>query len=327
VVQTAMAHPEVLLAYKRINTGGMVNERGETYPVTITGIQPSVEQPISLIAENIVAGRFLQDEDEDTILISRALADDLGVGAGDRLALAGKRRDETMRQRTMTVAGIFNLGMGEAEKGLVFITLDEAGSLFNLRDQATEVTITLHAIGTEDQVISDLQANLPEHEVDSWLTLNPGLTETLAFAQTMVNIFGLILILIACIGILNLMLMAVFERTREMGVLAALGLKGRQVMGIFLLEGTLIGLVGAVVGCTLGWVLMLVYNASGGWDMTLYSDIGELYALMGNSLFADIDPLSILRQGITVAVMAALASLIPAWQASRKEPADSLHYV
>jgi ABC-type lipoprotein release transport system permease subunit len=327
VVQTAMAHPEVLLAYKRINTGGMVNERGETYPVTITGIQPSVEQPISLIAENIVAGRFLQDEDEDTILISRALADDLGVGAGDRLALAGKRRDETMRQRTMTVAGIFNLGMGEAEKGLVFITLDEAGSLFNLRDQATEVTITLHAIGTEDQVISDLQANLPEHEVDSWLTLNPGLTETLAFAQTMVNIFGLILILIACIGILNLMLMAVFERTREMGVLAALGLKGRQVMGIFLLEGTLIGLVGAVVGCTLGWVLMLVYNASGGWDMTLYSDIGELYALMGNSLFADIDPLSILRQGITVAVMAALASVIPAWQASRKEPADSLHYV
>jgi ABC-type lipoprotein release transport system permease subunit len=61
--------------------------------------------------------------------------------------------------------------------------------------------------------------------------------------------------------------------------------------------------------------------------MTLYSDIGELYALMGNSLFADIDPLSILRQGITVAVMAALASLIPAWQASRKEPAESLHYV
>ncbi len=327
VVQTAMAHPQVLLAYQRINTGGMVNERGETYPVTITGIQPSVEAPVSLIAENIVAGRFLQDDDQDTILISKALADDLGMEAGDRLALAGKRKDESMRQRTMTVAGIFNLGMGDAEKGLVFISLAEAGGLFNLRDQATEVTITLHEIGMEDQVISDLQASLPGHEVDSWLTLNPGLTETLAFSQTMVNIFGLVLISIACIGILNMMLMAVFERTREMGVLAALGLKGRQVMGLFLLEGTLIGLVGALVGCTLGWLLMLVYNAAGGWDMTMYSDVGELYALMGDSLFADIDPLTILRQGITVAVMAALASLIPAWQASRREPADSLHYV
>ncbi len=327
VVQTAMAHPQVRLAYKRINTGGMVNERGETYPVSITAIQPSVEAPISLIAENIIAGRFLQDADEDVILISKQLADDLEISVGDRLTLAGKRKDQSMRQRTMAVAGIFNLGMGDAEKGLVFINLEEAGSLFNLRDQATEVTISLYTLGVEDQVISDLQTSLPGHEVDSWLTLNPGLTETLEFSQQMVNIFGLVLILIACIGILNLMLMAVFERTREMGVLAALGLKGRQIMGLFLMEGTLIGLVGAVVGCTLGWLAMLAYNSAGGWDMSMYADVGELYALMGDSLFAEINPLSIVRQGITVAVMAALASLIPAWQASRKEPADSLHYV
>ena len=327
VVQTVMVHPEVLLASKRINTGGMVNERGETFPVHITAIQPSVEEPVSLIAENIIAGRFLQDADQDAILISKALADDLEVSEGDRITLAGKRKNETMRQRTMTIAGIFNLGLGDAEKGLVFISLDEAGSLFNLRDQATEVTIALHSVGTEEQVIADLQASLPGYEVNSWLTINPGLTETLAFSQQIVNIFGLILITIACIGILNLMLMAVFERTREMGVLAALGLKGRQVMGLFLLEGTLIGLVGAVAGCILGWLLMLAYNAAGGWDMTAYSDVGELYALMGDALFAEINPASILQQGIIVAVMAALASLIPAWQAAGKEPADSLHYV
>ena len=119
----------MLLASKRINTGGMINERGETYPVSITAIQPSVEAPVSLIAENIVAGRFLQDDDQDMMLISKTLADEMEVGVGDRITMAGRSKNETMRQRTMTVAGIFDLGMGDAEEGLVFISLAEAGDL------------------------------------------------------------------------------------------------------------------------------------------------------------------------------------------------------
>jgi len=326
VVEVARAHPEVLMASKRINTGGLINERGETYPVTITGIQPSVEAPTSLIAENIVAGRFLQDEDGDVILLSKTLADDMEAGVGDRITMAGRSKNETMRQRTMTIAGIFNLGMGDAEKGLVYISLDEAGSLFNLRDQATEITISLPAVGTEEQMITELQSNLQGYEVDSWLTLNPGFAEAMALSQQMVSIFGLFLILIACIGILNLMMMAVYERTREMGVLAALGLKGRQVLGLFLLEGAMIGLVGAVVGCTLGWLAILAFNAAGGYNMSAYADAGELYAMMGDAIYASVNPVGILQQGIIVAAMTTLAALLPALQASRKEPAESLHH-
>ena len=87
VVQTAIAHPEVLLASKRIRTSGMIKERGEIYPVTITGIQPSVEAPISLIAENITEGRYLDPADEDAILIGRELADLLGAQVGGRQGL------------------------------------------------------------------------------------------------------------------------------------------------------------------------------------------------------------------------------------------------
>ena len=327
VVQIAGAHPEVLLASKRINTGGMINARGETYPVSITAIQPSVEAPVSLIAENIVAGRFLQDDDQDMVLISKTLADEMEAGVGDRITMAGRSKNETMRQRTMTIAGIFDLGMGDAEEGLVFISLAEAGDLYNLRDQATEVTIALRTVGTEDQVISDLQSALQGYEVDSWLTLNPGLTSSMELSQQIVGVFGYILIAIACIGILNLMMMAVYERTREMGVLAALGLKGRQVMGIFLLEGALIGLVGAAIGCTLGWLAILAFNAAGGYDLSAYSDMGEVYALMGDAIYASVDPLGILQQGFIVVAMTTLAALIPSWQAARKEPAEALHHL
>jgi ABC-type lipoprotein release transport system permease subunit len=327
VVQIAMAHPEVLIASKRINTGGMINDRGDSYPVTITGIQPSTEAPISLIAENIVAGRFLQDDDEDTIVVGKGLIDVLEVGVGDRIMLIGKRKNESMRQRTMTIGGIYDLGLREAEKGMVFISLSEAQSLFNLRDQETEVTISTHTLGLENQVIGDLQADLQDYEVDSWETLKPEIRQTIDVKSQFTNIFGLIVVMIACIGVLNLMMMAVFERTREMGVLAALGMKGRQVMGLFLLEGAMIGVVGATVGCTLGWLLMAALNQAGGLDFSFASEMGDMTALMGDTLYASINLVAILRQGFIVAVMAALASLIPAWQASRKEPAEALHHV
>lgn len=327
VVRTAMGHPEVVLASKRIRTSGMINERGEIYPVTITGLEPSVETPISLIAENIAAGRFLEDGDEDMILIGVKLADELGVGVGDRILMAGKSRNESLRQRTMTIVGLFNLGLPDAEKNLVFISLDEAGRLFNLRDQATEIAIALNSIGTEGQVIAELSPRLPGYEVDSWLTLNPEFSQVMDLSVAATAFFGFIVVAMACIGILNIMLMAVYERTREMGVLAALGMKGRQVMWLFLVEGAMIGTVGAVGGCTLGWLAMLAFNRTGGYDMSSFTSAGEIYALMGDAFYATIDPISIFQMGLLLVIMAILASLIPAWQASRKEPADSLHHI
>jgi ABC-type lipoprotein release transport system permease subunit len=327
VVGTVMQHPEVLLASKRIKTAGMIKAGGEIYPLTITGIQPSVEAPISLIAENIIAGRFLQDGDEDMMLIGQGLADELGVSAGDRVTLAGKRKNDTIRQRTMTIAGIYNLGLKDAEKAMVFISLAEAGSLFNLRNQTTEVTVSLQEVGMEDTLIGELQSDLAGYEVDSWLTLNPEFSQIIDLGQTFSAVLGLFVVMIACIGILNLMMMAVFERTREMGVLAALGMKGRQVMGIFLLEGTMIGVVGAALGCTLGWLAMLAFNLAGGYDISSFTDAGEIYALIGDAFYATIDPVSIIQQGLIIVMMAGLASLIPAWQASRKEPADALHHI
>ena len=327
VVAAAGAHPGVVAAAKRINTGGMVSERGETHPVTITGIEPAVEEPISLAAENITSGRFLLDGDESAIVIGRGLADYLGVNTGDRITLLGKRKDESMRQRSMTVVGIYDLGMGEAEKGMVFIPLAEAQTLYNLRDQETEVTITLLSIGGEEEIIAALQSQLSDYEVDSWNTLRPEFQETLAIKSTFTTIFGFIVLFIASIGILNLMLMAVFERTREMGVLAALGWKGRQIMALFLLEGMFIGLVGGLVGCALAGLLVW-YIAQVGIDYSFASEVGgDMIALMGNRLYPYISMRDILGYFVAVILIAALASLWPAWQASRNEPAEALHHV
>jgi ABC-type lipoprotein release transport system permease subunit len=326
VIKAAQAKPGVVAASKRINTGGMVSDRGGTFPVTITAVEASVETPVSLVAENIAQGRFLLEGDETAIVIGKGLADLLNVGILEDVTLLGRRKDGDMRQHTMTIVGIYDLGLAEAEKGMVFIPLSQAQTLYNLREQETEVAITLDSIGKENALIADLQDDLPGYEVDSWQTLRPELRQTMDIKATFTSIFGLIVLLIASIGILNLMLMAVFERTREMGVLAALGLKGRQIMGLFLLEGVFIGLVGAVVGCILGWALILGLSQVG-IDFSYASGMGDITALMGDRIYPTISAGDIIGYGIAVLFIAALASLFPAWQASRKEPAEALHHV
>jgi len=245
---------------------------------------------------------------------------------GERVTLLGHSKHETMRQRTMTIVGIYDLGMPELEKQMAFVTLPEAQMLFNLRDQATEVAVSLQNVGQEGATITALQAALPQYEVDSWATLRPEIREALQTKLAFTSFFGIFVILIASIGILNLQLMAVFERTREMGVLAALGMKGRQVMGLFLLEGTLIGVLGAVIGGLLGGLLMGVLSRVG-IDFSFGAGLGEITALMGDRLYPTITVGGIISRGVIVILIAALASFYPAWQAARKEPADALHHV
>jgi ABC-type lipoprotein release transport system permease subunit len=116
VVQAARAQPQVVAASKRINTGGIVSSHEGASPVTISAVEPSSEAPHSIQAEYISAGRFLQDGEGDAVVIGAGLAKLLGVTAGDRVTLVGHSNHETTRQRTMTVVGVYDLGMAEAER-------------------------------------------------------------------------------------------------------------------------------------------------------------------------------------------------------------------
>jgi putative ABC transport system permease protein len=116
-----------------------------------------------------------------------------------------------------------------------------------------------------------------------------------------------------------------------MGVLSALGMKGRQLMGLFMLEGTFIGLIGAVLGCTISYLLILYLERTGlnfgGIFGESLSQAGDVYALIGDYIYPTIPLLNVIYYGLAVIFIAALASILPAWQAARSEPAESLHHV
>ena len=327
ITQAALAQPDVVAASQRIETSGMLSSREGTMPVVITGVEPERTASVSLIAQNVVEGRNLTAGDEDVILIGQALAHQLEVSAGDRVALVGRATHEQMRRRTMTIVGIYDLGIAEVEKRMVYVSLTEAQTLFDLREQATEVAVFLDTVGQEAPVVASLSAALPGYEVDAWDTLDPSTKTSMEMEDQVMEIFGLIILVIAGVGILNLMLMAVFERTREIGIIAAMGLKRHEIVILFLLEGVFIGLLGALVGTALGGLVNAYYGQVGMEWAGASSEYSELAALLGGRLYFHVGLADLLGRALTVAIIAALAALYPAWRASRREPAEALHYV
>jgi ABC-type lipoprotein release transport system permease subunit len=326
VAKVAQAHPGVLAASRRINTGGLASSREGAFAVSIIGIEPEKEGEVNLAAQHAIAGRYLASDDKDFIYIGKGLADAMDVQVGDRITLTGKSTHEQMRQRTMTVVGVYDLGLPDIEKRTIYISLGEAQELYNLSNTSTEVAVTLKQLGQEGEVMAALRPALPGFEIESWDVNYPELQSALSTKTGVMNIFSVIILLIAGIGILNLLLMAVYERTREIGVLGALGLKPRQISLIFILEGTMMGLVGVAAGIGLG----LLFNGllrQVGLDYSQFSSATSFMALVGGRVYPGWGLDKIVGRSLTVAIIAALAAFIPAREAAQREPAEALHYV
>lgn len=326
VVQAALAHPQVLSATRRINTGGLATSREGAFAVGITGIEPEEEVDVNLAAQHVASGRYLKSEDADMVFIGQGLADAMGVQVGDRITLTGMATHEQMRRRTMTVVGIFDLGMPDIEKRTVYLSLNEAQALYDLNGVVTEVAIVLKQLGQEPKVISAIAPLLPGYEVESWESNFPELQSALGTKGAVMNIFSVIIIMIAGIGILNMLLMAVYERTREIGLLGALGLKPRQISTLFILEGTMIGLVGVFTGICLG----LLFNGllrRVGIDFAQFGNITSYMALLGGRIYPSWGTDMLVWRGLTVAIISTLAAFYPAREAAQREPAEALHFV
>ena len=326
IVQAAESHPEVVIASKRIVTGGLVTNREGAFSVSIIGVETDKEVLVTPVAETITSGRYLNKDDGDMIVIGQGLATAMEIEVGDRITMVGSSTHEQTRQRTMMVVGIYDVGVPSVEKNTIYVSLAEAQQLFGLDGQVTEVVISLKQIGQEAAVMSAINRLAPGYEVESWETSIPDLKQTMDMKTGVMGVFGVFMLGIAAIGILNLLMMAVFERTREIGIIGALGLKPREITFLFLLEGILIGLMGAVLGAILGKLINGVVGIYG-LDYSQFANLTEYTALINGSIYPQLVPWKVLQHALTVAIIAALAAVYPALEASRREPAEALHYV
>jgi len=320
--------PNVEAVLRHANTGGLVSNREGFFPVSIYGIEPEKEAAVNPIfqEEFLFDGRLLQSDDEDVVFVGKGLADAMQVGIGDRISMSGKSSHEEMRKRTMTIIGIYDINLASLERQGLYISLGEAQHLYDLGDNVTEVIIYTEVTGKEDSIVKTLNSSLTGYEITTWKTAIPELSSTVEMKNAVMTGFSIIILGIASIGLFNILLMAIYERTQEIGLLAAIGLKPRQISLLFLYEGIMIGLVGAVVGTIMGFAVTFIIGIYG-IDYGFAVDMVDYMALMGTHIYPAFDLNLTLQRAALLAVISSLAALYPAIEASRREPADALHHV
>ena len=327
-VQAAQAQPNVEIALRHANTGGLVTNRAGAFPVGIFGIEPEIEARVNPIfqEEFLAEGRLLKADDEDVIFIGRGLAEAMEIGIGDRITMSGKSIHEEMRKRTMTVIGIYDINLSSLERQGLYISLNEAQNLYGLGENITEVILYTKETGKEDPIVASLNASLSGYEISTWKTSIPELSSTLEMKNAIMTGFSAVILGIAAIGIFNILLMAIYERTREIGLLGAIGLKPRQISFLFLLEGIMIGIIGAIVGTLMGYLITLILSIYG-INYAFAVDMVDYMALMGTHIYPAFDINLTLERAGMVALISTLAAFYPALEASRREPAEALHHV
>jgi ABC-type lipoprotein release transport system permease subunit len=301
---------------------GMLTVGDESVGVQVFGIDPLSEAYVP-IRDALVAGEFLALDDRSGILMGQRLAESLGVTVGQRMSLLVSTADQQVDETVFTVRGLYNTSVASYDETRVFLPLSKAQAFTRTEGHASAIFILLDRQEDADTVAAALRA--PGLSVLTWRDLNQVFLQTMQASAIFLNMMNLVVLAVVAVVIANTLLMAVFERTREMGILAALGMKGRQILAMFLLEAGTLGLAGIILGFLLG-LLGVAYLATVGLPIGEAAAAGEASNMItyGNVLYArfslpDVASLSGLELIITL-----LASLYPAWFAARMEPIEAL---
>ncbi|MCE8002893.1 ABC transporter permease [Billgrantia ethanolica] len=271
--------------------------------VSIIGADAERLRGILPIADHMVEGVFRLRPGE--ILIGRELADDLGLQSGDRMRL------DTAGERTviMTVAGVFELGVREIDNRLMYLDLDEARSLLDLPGGVSALELTVAEVFAADRLALRLGA-LTGQRAESWMETNAQLLNALrsqTLSTTMIRSF---VSLSVAFGIASVLAVSVVQRTREIGILRAMGLGRGRILRVFLIQGALLGLAGGGLGALFGSLLVLAFD------------------VFGPRLFViGFDPW-LIPAAMALASMAGLAAAAwPASRAARLDPAVAIRHV
>jgi ABC-type lipoprotein release transport system permease subunit len=300
---------------------GVVSSREESANIRVVGFdsQSSVAAPYR---DSVLAGSYLDPDERDGALIGRRLATELGVAPGDSITLALVDGNGNSVDASFEVRGVFGTGIPSYDDGSVMIPLERAQGMADVGDRASAVVIQLD----DEERAAGVAAALGSADVRAltWTEINELILETLELSMSFYLVLDLIVMLVVAVVIANTLLMAVFERVREIGILASLGLKRRQIMTMVLMEASILGVCGIVLGLILG-LLGVVYLARVGLPVSEQIAASAGSYAMGTVMKARFVPGLTLGLAVWTLIVILLAALYPARFASRLEPVEALH--
>jgi putative ABC transport system permease protein len=321
--------PDVEAFSPRLKLGAMVSNYQVTTNIRLNGIDPAREQKTvpALITrvKGLPAGAELLARGQ--VILPEVIAQGLNLKKGDEVVLVATNKNGSVNGLPLTVAGIIVGVQGPGGRD-GYMHLEDASQLLRLEEpEISEIAVRLKGLGRLDQASARLSADLgqvknqkgkPAFELHTWAQLSP--FANFARLIDLLTVFiKVMLIGVVLVSVLNVMMMSVYERIREIGALAAIGTTPGKIAGLFLTEGFLMGFISSIIGALLGGGVIWLLNLTG-----LSFTFGRNREIF---LTPTVSWGDLLIPALIVIIVSALASLQPAYKASRLEPVEALRHV
>ena len=333
VEQQVVSHPKVLAAAPFINAQGMVTKNGSVHGIQLNGILPDEELEVSIIAKHMVQGSLHDlQSGEFGIVVGELLARQLQISLGDKVTVVLPEASLTPagvfpRLKRFTVKGVFRVG-ADLDSSLTMIHMDDAAKILRLNESVHGLRLKMVNLLDAPRVSREIAYNLDAgfYSVD-WTRTHGNLFQAIRMEKTMIGLLLMVIVAVAAFNIISTLVMVVTDKKADIAILRTMGATPKAIMSIFIVQGAYIGVVGTLIGTTLGILLSLnvseIIQAIESLMKTqfLNPDVYFISDLPSQLRMDDV----IIVTG-TALMMSLLATLYPAWRASKVQPAEALRY-
>ncbi len=310
----------------------MISFGNNVHGIQVKGIIPDYEKNVTSLENNIIDGQLNKIGNRPyQISIGIDLAKKMSLQIGDKITLVIPRANSTMigivpRIKRFEVSSIFNFGMQQYDKNLVFIDIEEAQLLYGKGADVTGLRLKLHDLFLAPSISEIIKLNYkPNYIVIDWTMMNKNFFNALQMEKTMLLLLMLLIVLVATFNIISSLFMVVSEKKSDIAILKTIGMNSKNIMKIFILQGTFLGTAGIILGLILG--LLISFNLDYIVKLIEYflgRSILDSDIYMISSVPAKVELLDLFYVSIASFVLSVLATLYPSINAAKTKPAEAL---
>ena len=331
LVKKVEQHKHVVGAAPFTQLQGMLTAQGQVAGIMVSGIEPEYEKKVSIIQDHMVAGSInALKKGEFGIVLGKQMTDSLGLGLNDSITLVLPEATPSPagvvpRFKRFKIVGIFSIG-AEVDSMKGYIALNDASTLLRLPDGAQGVRLKLDDIFLAPEVADDIVKDLPSNfYASNWTFTHGNLFSAIQMEKAMVSLLLFLIVLVAAFNIVSSLVMVVTDKKSDIAILRTLGASPATITRIFMVQGTIIGVIGTVSGAILGVIFASGISGFIGWLNTAFGlNLFDAY-------FINYLPSYLRWQDVVVIVclslgLSFLATIYPAFRAAKTQPAEALRY-
>jgi ABC-type lipoprotein release transport system permease subunit len=313
---------EVVAWTTRVRVPAVVASERDTRGITLVGIDPVRERAISFVADDLVEGRFLESPDDKGLVVGRKLVEKLETGLGKRVVIMSQDKENEIADRGFRIVGLFDSELDQHEETFVFAGRSTVQQLLGVGDAVSEVAILGRDYRDVDGLTRMVGEGAGSHvEVLPWNEIDTYLGSMLAMMDGFVWLWIVVVFLALSFGLVNTLVMAVFERVREIGLMLALGMTPRYILLQIVMESILLLVVGLAIGNVAAWAT--IEPLKSGIDVSIVGEGMELFGA-ASVLYPALYLSDVVLANVIVIVLGFFASLSPAWRASQYDPVRAI---